>query len=189
MCTYVFVCITHGKTKYLKLKTVSYFSILWCISTVTFTYYLVKVVCIHEIINERFQGRLCLNMGFLWSFLYSLLQARLALAAVGTPKLGMRPCRFKMMSREEGGWWMSSGRRDGFCNDTNEWSTESPVPALTLRTGNQVRKGKQEKWMRGWRRGEGACAIKEKRKSCMLLMGQECRGCMLRLSCFSFSCT
>ncbi|XP_035871806.1 tRNA-splicing endonuclease subunit Sen15 isoform X2 [Phyllostomus discolor] len=30
-------------------------------------------------------------------------QARLALTAAGTPKLGMRPCIFKMMSREEGG--------------------------------------------------------------------------------------
>lgn len=38
---------------------------------------------------------------------------------------------------------MSSGRRDGFCNDTNKWNTESPIPALIFRIGNYKKASKK----------------------------------------------
>lgn len=65
---------------------------------------------------------------------------------------------------------MSSGRRDGFCNDTNKSNTESPIVALIFRIGNY----KKARIMNVWEEGRGgAYAVFKKIKSYMLLMGQE----------------
>lgn len=83
---------------------------------------------------------------------------------------------------------MSSGRRDGFCNDTNKGSTESPIPALILRLETNYKKASRRNECVGGGWGRGAYAIKEKMKSSMLLMRQEWRSFTLGLFSFSFSC-
>lgn len=55
---------------------------------------------------------------------------------------------------------MSSGRRGGFCNDTNKWNPESPIPALILRIGNYKKASKKNECVgRGW--GRGICNLKK----------------------------
>lgn len=58
---------------------------------------------------------------------------------------------------------MSSGRRGGFCNDTNKWNTESPVPALIFRIGNYKKASKKNECVgRGW--GRSICNFKKDKK-------------------------